>query len=97
MSIDPDEIALTKQVDQGAKAKEAFDNEQISNAFDILEEAYFQAWKASQPKETESRERLFTAVTIIGKVRSQLKQTIDDGKVAQAHLDEIASPGATEH
>jgi len=84
-----DELALRKQMAQGAQAQATLDNPAIAVAFELLEAEYFKAWKESASTDSEARERLWTAATIVGIVRSHLQQAVSDGKLAQAEIDAL--------
>jgi hypothetical protein len=88
-----DELALRKDMEKAAQAEAALSSPAIAEAFEVLEAEYFEAWKASESNQSDARERLWMAATIIGKVRSHLKQAIDNGKIAKAELDALATPG----
>ncbi len=90
-----DELALRKQMEEGSQARRVLDDPAITKAFDLLQAEYYEAWKASASHEMDARERLWTAATIIGKVRSHLEQAVSDGKIAHAEIEALtrATPG----
>lgn len=88
-----DAIALTADAARGARAERLLADELLQEAFSELEAAYTQAWRDSLVRETEARERLWQAVQIVGKVKAHLEGIAQDGKIAQANLDEIERLG----
>lgn len=78
---------------RGARAEELLRSELVTEAFDQLETVYVEAWKSTKPLDTEARERLWQAYQIVGKVRSHLIGVAEDGKLAQAELNEIERMG----
>lgn len=86
----PDEIALQRDISRAARAEALLRDDLLTEAFDGLEAVYFDAWKASPPRDTEGRERLWQAAQIAGKVREHLKSIASHGKLAQRELDDLA-------
>jgi hypothetical protein len=72
------------------RALELLDNELLTEAFRGLEENYTAAWRASTIDDVGSREKLFLAVNIVGKVRDHLNAIVANGKLAQVELKELA-------
>lgn len=81
-----DELALRKSMDRAAKAKALIEDEMLAGAFAELESALTQAWKESQPRDNDGRERAWQAIQLVGKVREALRQTMDAGHLAAEQL-----------
>src|SRR5262249_21140551 len=86
-----DEIALAKDAARGARAKALVENELLVEAFAELEKEYTAAWRSTGARDSEAREKLYLAVNIVGKVREHLNYVINNGKLAQAELNNLAS------
>ena len=84
------EIALTKATEQAAQAQRLLDDKMLADAFKGLEEAYTAAWRATLIDDVSGREKLFLAINVVGKVRDHLTAIVNNGKLAQAELKELA-------
>jgi hypothetical protein len=81
---------LDRAVTKAVRAQELLDNELLTEAFTTLEENYTSAWRATVIDDVAGREKLFLAITIVGKVRDHLNDVFANGKLAQAELKELA-------
>lgn len=84
------EHALIKATERAAQAKRLLTDELYLESFNALESQLIQAWIASDPRDVEGRERCFQAVHANRKQRDYFASFVNDGKLAQAQLDEIA-------
>jgi len=73
-----------------AVAKTLMDNEVLQEAFARLEADYVAAWRTTPARDTDARERLWTAVNVLGKVKDHLGQVAADGRIAQRQIDDLA-------
>jgi hypothetical protein len=71
----------------GNRAKEVLDNEAFTAAFNEIEQELTQAWKTSPQRDSEGRERLFLALTMLAKVKASLTTTMETGKLALMELE----------
>jgi hypothetical protein len=85
-----DEIALAKATEKAAQAQRLLDDKMLKEAFETLERAYIERWRATGIDDVTGREKLFLATNVIGKVKDHLTAIVSDGKVAQAELDNLA-------
>jgi len=85
-----DESRLDQAAAKALRAQELLDNELLSEAFNTLEDTYTAAWRATTIDDVGSREKLFLAINIVGKVRDHLATVIANGKLAEAELKELA-------
>lgn len=81
-----DELALRRAMDRAAKAQALVDDEILKEAFTTLRQSYVDAWMATDARDTDGRERLWAATTVLTKVRDHLDRMISDGMVAEAQL-----------
>lgn len=86
-----DELALNKAISEANHAKALLDDELLIGAFDKLEAEYLKAWRLTGALDTVSRERLWQAINIVGKVKDQLSTILSGGTLAQRQLDDIAA------
>ena len=80
---------LTRAVTRAAQAKALLENELIAEAFARLDADYLAAWRASAPRDTDARERLWLAIQVAGKVREHLASVVANGRLAQAELAQL--------
>lgn len=85
-----DEVKLGEAAAKALRAQDLLDNELLIEAFKGLEDSYAAAWRVTTIDDVGSREKLFLAVNIVGKVRDHLIAIVTNGKLAQAELKELA-------
>ena len=79
-------MTLDEQIHNGSRAKEVLDNEQFTGAFEAIEQELMNAWKQSPQRDAEGREKIFTYLTLLMKVKTHLVATMDTGKLAQLEV-----------
>jgi ribosomal protein L15 len=84
------EDKLQEAISRGARADALLKNDLLQDAFARLEQDYIEAWKISPARDTDGRERLWQAVNIVAKVRDHIVKVVNDGKLSQRHLEELA-------
>ncbi len=89
------EDKLHRDIVRGAQAKALLDNELLTEAFVRLDTDYIAAWRATPARDTDARERLWQATQIVGKVRDHLTAVLNNGKLAQRQIDELAAREAS--
>ena len=85
-----DESKLHEISSKAARAQSLLDNDLFTEAFRGLEDNYTVAWRATTIDDVGTREKLFLAINIVGKVRDHLTAIVTNGKLAQAELKELA-------
>lgn len=80
---------LQDEVSQANKAKELFDNPLLKESFEKLKNLYSTSLLNTGAKETETREKLWLAYNIVGKVEQNLLEMIDTGKLATKQLEDF--------
>jgi len=85
-----DEEKLREAAGKAVHAQELLEHDLLAEAFAELEASYTAAWRASTIEDVNSREKLFLAINIVGKVRDHLTAIVTNGKLAQAELKELA-------
>tara|TARA_R110002020_G_scaffold159981_1_gene344241 strand:+ start:20630 stop:20887 length:258 start_codon:yes stop_codon:yes gene_type:complete len=76
-------------VSQSQKAKEVLDNPSFKEAFDKLRNLYSTSLLNTGTNETETREKLWLAYQVLGKVEQHFKEIIDTGKLASKQLEDF--------
>ena len=79
---------LQKEVSQANKAKQLFENPLLKESFDKLKKLYADSLFNTGAKETETREKLWLAYNVVGKVEQNLLEMIDTGKLATKQLED---------
>lgn len=82
-----DELKLRRDAERGIRAKALAEDPLVQEAFALIEADVIRQWKASEPSETQMRERCHVVTAVLGQFRANLAQMISDGKVAQAALN----------
>ena len=67
---------LETQASAGRQAKSLMEQEPIRKAFTDLEAEYIQAWSGTSLNDMNARERLWSAVQILGDVKRHLSQML---------------------
>jgi len=75
--------------DRAEKAAALLRNELFIEAFEYLDEQFVEAWKTSGVDDGEAREKLFQLMQALGAVKGYFQSVVEDGKLAQAQLDEF--------
>ena len=78
---------LNQELSQANKAKQLFDNPLLKESFDKLRELYSNSLFNTGAKENETREKLWLAYQMVGKVEQNLIEMIDTGKLASKQLE----------
>ncbi len=80
---------LQQELTQANKAKQLFENPLLQESFDKLRNVYQESLFNTGAKESETREMLWLAYNIVGKVEQNLKEIIDTGKLASKQLEDF--------
>tara|TARA_R100000234_G_scaffold118758_1_gene99928 strand:+ start:69 stop:362 length:294 start_codon:yes stop_codon:yes gene_type:complete len=80
---------LQQEVSQSNKVKQLFENPLLQESFDKLKKIYSDALFNTGTKESETREKLWLAFNIVGKVEQNLKEILDTGKLASKQLEDF--------
>ena len=80
---------LNQEVSQANKAKQLFENPLLKDSFDKLKKLYSESLFNTGAKQTETREKLWLAYNVVGKVEQNLLEIIDTGKLASKQLEDF--------
>jgi len=72
---------------EGARAKEVLDNEVFQQVFSDIKADITEKWETSPARDAEGREKLWMYLAMLNKVESQLKSTLDSGKLAEVEIE----------
>ena len=80
---------LQKELAQSNKVKEFLENDLLKNAFIKLKTLYTESLFNTGAKEQETREMLWLAFNVVGKVEQHLAEILDTGKLASKQLEDF--------
>lgn len=80
---------LQQEVSQSNKAKQLLDNPLFKDALDELKKLYAESLFNTGAKETETREKLWLAYNVVGKVEQHIREILDTGKLAKKQLEDF--------
>ena len=79
-------MTLEQRLYDGDRAREVLENEAFMAAFEAIEKEVIEQWMQSPARDQEGRERLWTYLGLLKKLKAQLTQTLETGKLAQLEL-----------
>ncbi len=91
-----DEIKLGIALDRGHHAEQLLNNSLLQDAFSYLETEYLKAWRSTKVRETDSRERLWQAIQILGIIQEHLKHHVTNGRIAAEDLRRLSKESKRE-
>ena len=86
-----DESRLNTDLRRAQQARQLIENDLLTATFAQLESDYIAAWQQTPPGDQDNRERLWQAVQTVTRVRDHLNAVIENGKLAQAELKQLAA------
>lgn len=85
-----DEHKLIRDNTRALGAQALLDNELFNEALASIERDLIEAWKITPARDTDGRERCYAAVQQLGKLKGYFESVLNDGKLAQVQLKELA-------
>lgn len=85
-----DEHKLIRDNTRAQRAKDILENELFNEAIEQIEADLIKAWKATPARDTEGRERCWTAVQQVGNLKGYFEAVLRDGQLASKQLKELA-------
>lgn len=82
-----EEIKLTRDTADGARAQALLNDPYLKAAFDALEAQYIEAWKRASLRDVEGREKAWSAVQVLAQVQEHLSTIMTNGAIAQRDLE----------
>ena len=80
---------LNQELSQANRAKQLFNDPLLKESFDKLRNLYSTSLLNTGANETETREKLWLAYNIVGKVEHHLQEILDTGKLASKQLEDF--------
>jgi hypothetical protein len=75
------------QIYDANRCAEVLDNEAFIAVFNDIEQEVTEQWKNSPARDEEGRQKLWVYLTVLRKVKAQLTQTFENGKMAAIELE----------
>lgn len=79
-------MTLEHRLFQGDQAKLILENEAFIAAFDAIEKDVIDQWMNSPARDEAGREKLWTYLQMLRKLKAQLTTTLETGKLAKLEL-----------
>ena len=76
-----------EKVTRASHAEQLMRDDLLTEAFEKIEAAYVNAWKASRVGDKEAREFAYSMVSAVALVRRQLVGVIQEGQLAVADIE----------
>ena len=76
------------EIARATQARQIVEDPIFREAADGLKSQLMEQWEQSPARDTEGRERLWLAVSLLGKLEAHLLQVMQTGKMAQFQLKE---------
>ena len=78
---------LEERLHKGSRAREILENEVFAEAFTQIEQELVTQWTESPARDADGRERLWTYLQMLRKVKATLVSTMETGKLAKQELE----------
>ncbi len=85
-----DEHKLLRDAGKSVEAQALLDNALFNEALASIKAELIAAWEATPARDTEGRERCWTAVQQLGRLKGYFEAILNDGKLASAQLKQLA-------
>jgi len=79
-------MKIEQRIYNGDRAREVLENEAFVEAFNAIETEVIEQWKSSPARDAAGRESMWTYLMLLSKLKAQLTQTLETGKLAQMEL-----------
>ena len=85
-----DQARRSEEISRSNQAKQILENKIFIEAIDALKKLYSEALlEKTGAKENDTREKLWIAYNVVGKVEQHLKTVIETGTLAQKQLEDF--------
>ena len=78
---------IEQRIYNGDRANEVLENEAFIQAFDDIENEVIEQWKNSPARDEAGREKLWTYLMLLKKLKAQITTTLETGKLAKLDLE----------
>ena len=80
---------MSQEVRRSDKAKQILENPIFKESIEKLKNLYTQSLFNTGAKEQDTREKLWLAYNVVGKVEDHIKEILDTGKLASRQLEDF--------
>ena len=84
-----DKHKLRDKQARAEKAASLLRHELFVEAFAYLDTQFIEAWKSSDVKDAEARERIYNLSQALSALRGYFQSVVEDGKLAEAQLQDL--------
>lgn len=84
-----DKHKLRDKQARAEKAASLLRHELFVEAYDYLDTQFIEAWKSSDVKDAEARERIYNLSQALSALRGYFQSVVEDGKLAEAQLQDL--------
>lgn len=77
---------IREDIDRGAKAEKLLSDEMLVEAFELVRAAIIEKWESAPMRDRDGAHELKLMLKLLGDVRANLEQAVNDGKLAAAEL-----------
>jgi hypothetical protein len=84
-------MTLEEERRRGEQARRLLDDPLLKEAFQNVETALREAWAATADDAAAERERLWLMLKLLGRVRGDLMEVLETGRLAERQLAAISS------
>lgn len=83
-------MTLKEDIERGAKAEKLIKDSMLTEAFDLVRSAIIEKWETTPLRDKDGAHELKLMLKLLGDVRANLEQAVNDGKLAAAELKQQA-------
>ena len=83
-------MTLRDDIDRGAKAERLLADPMLVESFDLVRTAIIEKWESTPLRDRDGAHELKLMLKLLGDVRANLEQAVNDGKLAAAELRQQA-------
>lgn len=84
-----DELKVREKQARAERAEALMRNELLVEAFEYLDNQFTEAWKMSDIKDAENRERVYYLCQSLTALKGYFQSVVESGKLAEAQLDDF--------
>lgn len=84
-------MSITAEIDRGRQAEELAAHPLFREAVDGLRDQLMREWVESPARDTEGREKLWLAQSLLRRIEAHLKSTMETGRMARMQLEQERS------
>lgn len=79
-------MSLQADLDRGQRAERLLNDPMLTEAFALVKQAIVESWEAAPLRDKDGAHELKLMLKLLGDVRANLEQALQDGKLAAAEL-----------